>query len=175
MTTAATRPGPNGRAARPSLGDQLDRLDGILNGLSDALNESVTTAVTAAWGNAVREAVEAVIREMAARAAPQSAVSTDPGVVVAGRPRRLLRFRVSAVVREIVAPAGRTTGRFFCRLGAPLVALGRRTSQAPGRFAASAMAGVVAGASAGVCGPLFGAVLGGLAGFVAALTGTPRG
>jgi hypothetical protein len=47
MTTAATLPGSNGRA-RPSLGDQLDRLDGILNGLSDALNESVTAAVSIA-------------------------------------------------------------------------------------------------------------------------------
>ena len=46
MTTLATRPDPNGRA-RPSLGDQLDRLDGILNGLADALNESVAAAVTA--------------------------------------------------------------------------------------------------------------------------------
>jgi hypothetical protein len=49
MTTLATRPGPNGRAARPSLGDQLDRLDGILNRLADALNQSVTAAVTTRW------------------------------------------------------------------------------------------------------------------------------
>jgi hypothetical protein len=66
MTTLATRPGPNGRAARPSLGDQLDRLDGILNGLSDALNESVMAAVSAAVGNAVREAAEAATRELVA-------------------------------------------------------------------------------------------------------------
>jgi hypothetical protein len=47
MTAVATRPGTNGRAVRPSLGDQLDRLDGILNCLADALNQSVTAAVTA--------------------------------------------------------------------------------------------------------------------------------
>ena len=70
MTTLATRPGPNGRAVRPSLGDQLDRLDGILNGLADALNESVTPAVSAAVGKAVREAIEGATREMAARPLP---------------------------------------------------------------------------------------------------------
>jgi hypothetical protein len=48
MTTLATRPGPNGRT-RPSLGDQLDRLDGILSRLSDALNQSVTAAVSPPW------------------------------------------------------------------------------------------------------------------------------
>ena len=30
MTAVSTRPGPNGRAARPSLGDQLDRLDDVV-------------------------------------------------------------------------------------------------------------------------------------------------
>src|SRR4051812_11680204 len=68
MTTLAARPGLNGRA-RPSLGDQLDRLDAILNGLADALNESVTDAVRAAAGRTVREAVEAAARDWAARSA----------------------------------------------------------------------------------------------------------
>jgi hypothetical protein len=89
MTTAVTRPGSNGRA-RPSLGDQLDRLDGILNGLADALNQSVTAAVTAAVGNAVREAVEAATRELSARSAVQGAATIDSRMVIAGRPRRLL-------------------------------------------------------------------------------------
>jgi hypothetical protein len=172
MTTPATRPGPTGRAARPSLGDQLDRLDGILNGLADALNQSVTAAVTAAVGNAVREAAT---RELAARSGPQAAMITDSGLAVAGRPRRLFRARVRAVVGRMFASAGRTTGRFFRRLGAPLVALARRTAQAPGRFAASALAGVVAGALAGLSGPLIGAVLGGLAAFAAALSAKSGG
>jgi hypothetical protein len=163
---------PERRAARPSLGDQLDRLDGILNGLADALNQSVTAAVTAAVGNAVREAVEAATRELVARSVPQAAVITDSGVLVAGRPRRPLWARVSAVVRRRLARAGRATGRFFRRLWAPLVALARRTARAPGRFAAFALAGVIAGAVAGLCGPVIGAALGGLSGFAAALSVT---
>jgi hypothetical protein len=170
MTTLATRPGPNGRVARPSLGDQLDRLDGILNGLADALNQSVTAAVSAAVGNAVREAVEVAARELAARSAPQALLITDAGAAVAGRPRRLLAARVRAVVRRMFASAGRTTGRLFHPLGVPLVALVGRTMRAPGQFAASALAGVVAGVASGLCGPVIGAALGSLFGFGAALS-----
>jgi hypothetical protein len=172
MTTLATRPGPNGRAARPSLGDQLDRLDGILNGLSDALNESVTAAVTAAVGNAVREAVEAATRELAALSVPQTAVITDSGVLVAGRPRDPFWARVSAVVQLMFASARGAPGRLCRRLGAPLVALVERTTRAPGRFAASALTGAVAGAASGHFGPVIGAALGGLSGFAAALSAT---
>jgi hypothetical protein len=172
MTTAAMRPGPNGRAARPSLGDQLDRLDGILNGLADALNQSVTAAVSAAVGNAVREAVEAATRELAARQAPDASVFTDSGLAVAGRPRRLVPVRVRTVARWMYAPAGRTTGQLSRWLGAPFVVLLRRTAQAPRRFAASALVGVVAGAASGLCGPVIGAALGGLFGFAATLSAT---
>ena len=171
MTTLATRPGPNGRA-RPSLGDQLDRLDGILNGLSDALNESVTAAVTAAVGSAVREAVEAATRELVARSAPKASVFTDSGLAVAARPRVPLRARVSAVVRPMFASVRSATGRLSRWLGAPLVALVGRTMRAPGRFAASALAGVVAGAASGHCGPVIGAALGSLSGFAAAFSAT---
>jgi hypothetical protein len=125
MTTAATRPGPNGRAVRPSLGDQLDRLDGILNGLGDALNESVTAAVSAAVGNIVREAVEAATRELAARAAPQVAVIADSGAAVSSRPSRFWGG-ARTVVRRIFASVGGAKGRLFRRLGAPFVSLARR-------------------------------------------------
>jgi hypothetical protein len=174
MTTAVTRPGPNGRAARPSLGDQLDRLDGILNGLADALNESVTAAVSAAVEKAVREAVESAAREMAARAAPQSEVNTDSGMPVAARPRRLLGAR-GAVVRHMMAPVSRVASLSFRRLGDRVVASVHRTMRAPGRHAASVLAGVIAGAVAGVCGPLAGAALGGFAGLAAVLIGTSEG
>jgi hypothetical protein len=171
MTTLATRPGPNGRA-RPSLGDQLDRLDGILNGLADALNQSVTAAVTAAVGNAVREAVEAATRELVARSALQASVFTDSGAAVAKRPRGPLRAPVSAVVRLMFASARSAPGRLCRWLGAPLVALVGRTMRAPGRFAASALAGFVTGAASGLCGPAIGAALGSLFGFAAALSAT---
>jgi hypothetical protein len=132
MTAVATRPGSNGRAARPSLGDQLDRLDGILNGLADALNQSVAATVTAAVGKAVREAVEAATRELAARSVPHASVITDAGVAVAGRPSGLLHAHLSAVVRRMFASARSATGRSSRCVGASLVALARRTAQAPG-------------------------------------------
>jgi hypothetical protein len=165
MTTLATRLGPNGRAARPSLGDQLDRLDGILNGLADALNQSVTAAVTAAVGNAVRAAVDSATREMAARPARQGAMISDSEATVVRRPRRPLWALVRAVVRRSFASARGAAGRLSRRLGAPLVTLTRRTLRAPGRFAAVALAGVVAGAASGLCGPVIGAALGSLSGF----------
>jgi hypothetical protein len=174
MTTLATRPGPNGRA-RPSLGDQLDRLDGILNGLADAPNQSVTAAVSAAVGNAVREAVEAATRELVARSASQASVFSNAGVAVVGRTRRSLRSRARTVVRRLVASVGRETGRLFRRFGDRVVALVHRTMLAPGRLAALVLAGVIAGAVAGVCGPLAGAALGGLAAFAAVLVATAGG
>ena len=49
---------------RKSLADQIDRLDGILDGLADALNGAVADAVKEAVGTAVKEAVQAVLREV---------------------------------------------------------------------------------------------------------------
>src|SRR5262245_13370918 len=100
MTTVMTRPGSNGRT-RPSLGDQLDRLDGILNGLADALNQSVTAAVSAAVGNAVREAVEAATREMAARSALTSAGITHPEATGGRPPRRHFILRWCKSTRKV--------------------------------------------------------------------------
>jgi hypothetical protein len=137
MTTLATRPGPNGRVARPSLGDQLDRLDGILNGLADALNQSVTTAVAAAVGNAVRQAVEAATREMAARSAPQASVFTDSeasvvanfnGEVPAGDAplgKNLQRTRASAPTRRTSWACSTYTAT--CGSGAPTLFQGVRS------------------------------------------------
>jgi hypothetical protein len=61
MTTTTNS---NGRAARKSLADQIDRLDGILDGLSDALNESVAQAVRDVITQAVTDAVQAAVTEV---------------------------------------------------------------------------------------------------------------
>jgi hypothetical protein len=53
----------NGQA-RKSLGEQIDRLDGMLDGLSEGLNEAVATAVKDAVGAAVQQAVQTVLREV---------------------------------------------------------------------------------------------------------------
>jgi hypothetical protein len=173
MTIAATPPGTNGRS-RPSLGDQLDRLDRILNGLSDALNESVTAAVSAAVGKALREGVESATRELAARSTPTATI-TDREVSTGTRPRLRLLKGARATARRTFAAAARGTIRLYRRLGAPVVAPLRRMKRSPRRFVALVLAGVVGGVAAGVSGPLMGGVLGGLAGYVAALSGSPRG
>jgi hypothetical protein len=54
----------NGRTARKSLAEQIDRLDAILDGLADALNEAVAMAVKEAVTVAVQEAVHAAVLEV---------------------------------------------------------------------------------------------------------------
>jgi hypothetical protein len=49
---------------RKTLASQLDRLDGILDGLSEGLHDAVAQAVREAVGLAVREAVQAVLAEV---------------------------------------------------------------------------------------------------------------
>jgi hypothetical protein len=58
----------NGRF-RPTLAEQIDRLDKVLDGLAEGLNEAVATAVKAAVGVAVKEAVQAVLTEILANPA----------------------------------------------------------------------------------------------------------
>jgi hypothetical protein len=53
----------NGRV-RKSLAEQIDRLDGILDGLAEGLNDAIVTAVKEAVGAAVQEAVRAVLTEL---------------------------------------------------------------------------------------------------------------
>jgi hypothetical protein len=61
--TTTTNSTTNGRR-RPTLSDQIDRLDRTLDGLAEALNEAVADAVKAAVGAAVREAVQATLAEI---------------------------------------------------------------------------------------------------------------
>src|SRR6187402_1805919 len=63
MTVTMNAPSVNGKR-RPSLGEQVNRLDNMLDGLSDALNEAVADAVKAGVGVAVKEAVQAVLTEV---------------------------------------------------------------------------------------------------------------
>ena len=49
---------------RPTLSEQIDRLDSVLDGLADNLNEAVADAVRSAVGAAVREAVTATLAEL---------------------------------------------------------------------------------------------------------------
>jgi hypothetical protein len=62
MTT--TLNAPSNVRKRPSLSDQIERLDSLLDGLSEGLNEAVGDAVKSAVGAAVREAVQATLLEV---------------------------------------------------------------------------------------------------------------
>src|ERR1043165_240641 len=53
----------NGRK-RPSLSEQINRLDRTLDGLADGLNEAVADAVKDAGGQAIRDAVQTVLKEV---------------------------------------------------------------------------------------------------------------
>ena len=63
MTTMIQPSNTNGRG-RPSLGEQINRLDSMLDGLSEGLNEAVADAVKAGVGTAVKETVQAVLTEV---------------------------------------------------------------------------------------------------------------
>jgi hypothetical protein len=61
--TTMTSPHTNGRK-RPSLNEQINRLDSVLDGLSENLNDAVADAIKAAVGTAVKEAVQTVLKEV---------------------------------------------------------------------------------------------------------------
>ena len=82
--TTMTSPYTNGRK-RPSLSEQINRLDGILDGLSDGLNDAVADAVKAAVGLAVKEAVQTVLKELLANPAIVAKLH-PPGVPFAAEP-----------------------------------------------------------------------------------------
>src|SRR6187401_3179123 len=61
---AMTMSAPSNGSKRPSLSEQINRLDRTLDGLADGLNEAVADAVKDAVGTAVREAVQTVLKEV---------------------------------------------------------------------------------------------------------------
>jgi hypothetical protein len=84
--------GVNGER-QPSLAEQLDRLDRILDGLAEALNEAVANAVKQAVGPAAKEAVTVALDELKrkqARQRPRIVVHVLYGAAVAVRLARCL-------------------------------------------------------------------------------------
>lgn len=88
MTNAA-----NGRK-RPSLGEQINRLDDMLDGLSEGLNDAVADAVKGAVGAAVKEAVQDVLTD----------VLTNPEVIAR------LRAAASPITEPVHAPPHKASG-----------------------------------------------------------------
>jgi hypothetical protein len=185
VTTSA-----NGQARR-TLAEQIDRLDGILDGLADGLNEAVAGAVREATARAVQDAVRRALVEVltnpdvlallgtAARAQAPDGFPTDgpaaqrrPGVraglgAVGGWVRRQAQAvlgaggRAAAAGRRAAAAGRRAAGRAAAGL-VPVWQLRRPLLLAAG-------VGTAAGALAYAAGPWAAGLLGGLAGFAAAL------
>ena len=101
--TTMINPHPNGRK-RPSLGEQINRLDSMLEGLSEGLNDAVADAVKVAVGAAVKEAVQTALKEVmtnpevlskihassvkaaSAKTAPTASAKTAPTASAAAKP-----------------------------------------------------------------------------------------
>ena len=83
--TTMMNPHTHNSRKRPSLSEQIDRLDSVLDGLAENLNDAVADAVKVAVGTAVQHALESVLKD----------VLTNPVVVA--------RLQVPAT--EVTAPA----------------------------------------------------------------------
>jgi hypothetical protein len=105
--TTMTNPSKNGgRAARPPLSDQIDRLDRMLDGFADALNEAVADAVKASVGAAARQAVADAMKEaLASHAAQGKAAPAQAGTAPAPK-RRTLREALGAGLGWLCALGG---------------------------------------------------------------------
>jgi hypothetical protein len=164
----------NGRVARKSLAEQIDRLDGILDGLAEALNGAVADAVRGAVGAAVRDAVEEAV------AAAVRAVLLNPDVRAAlatgaagppERPAGTANYAAAAAVRlRDAARAARSRAaarlhgwlRGLSRLAGAALRLRRPLGLAVG-------VGAAVGLGCYLAGPTVAAAVSGAAGFVASL------
>ena len=164
----------NGKTRR-TLNDQLDRLDGILDGLSEALHGAVSDAVKEAAGAAVQEAVRLALVEVltnpdvltliggAARAQAHAPPAPDvPPPAAASRSG--LRERLGAVgawVGQKVLAARRGLGGLAARL-APLWQLRRQLLVALGIGAGAAV-------TASFCRPWIASAFSGLLAFASTM------
>jgi hypothetical protein len=185
MTTMMTQ--TNGRA-RKSLGDQIDRLDAILDGLADALNQAVAQAV--------REAVAVAVRAALAEALTHPDLRQRLVPAAEAGPRLSPIKRLLAAARRTASRGTAAAGRFFrwlggatCRLPATLQRLAatglRRLASGARRLPgltwrlrgpvllALGIGGVV-GWGCYVAGPLIASTFGGLAGAAETLSARAR-
>jgi hypothetical protein len=185
MTTMMTQ--TNGRA-RKSLGDQIDRLDAILDGLADALNQAVAEAVQ----QTVAVAVKAAVAEVLAHPDLRPRLTPEPE---AG-PRLSPLKRLLAAARRTAGRGTVAVGRFcrwlggaVCRLPAAMRRLAatslRRLASGARRLPALTWrlrgpvllalgVGGVVGWGCYVAGPLIASTFGGLAGAAETLSARAR-
>jgi hypothetical protein len=178
----------NGRV-RPTLSEQIDRLDKVLDGMAEGLNEAVAAAVKAAVGVAVKEAVQAVLTEVLTNPAIRAKLgalatpATPPGNEIR-KPR--LRERLGRMGKGMVAPLravnqAAAVVRHGCRKAGQ--ALLQRTCQGwrslgtklhlvrqfPVQFLTALVIGLSAGTAAYCAGPWLAAGVSAAGGFTTAL------
>ena len=178
MSTATKSP-----ATRQTLAAQLDRFDGILDGLAEAIPAAVADAVRAAVAQAVREAVQAALAEVLAnpalrgvafKAADCKAVDPTPAAGPAplpGQHRPVVRLR--AVLAEARRHGTQLRAAAGERIGAVRAWAGRQFDRIrPWRKPVLAAAGIAAtvGILGYVLGPVAAAVLSGASAFGLSVT-----
>jgi hypothetical protein len=178
----------NGRAARPTLATQIDRLDSLLDGLSENLTEAVADAVKAAVVQAVQTVLTEVLTnpEVLAKlraALPPATPSTPKAAVLSGP---CLRERMAQVWSWLGAKVRSAVG--VCQSGLNWLGEGaacvkervQKAGQAVwlrlhvlrhfrGQLLLALGVGVAAGVAAFLAAPWLAAVLSGLGGFMTAV------
>jgi hypothetical protein len=120
MTATATTRTPNNGQPRKTLASQLDRLDGILNGLDAALSGAVQDAVE----QAVKQAVQAVLTEVLTNRELQEHLQQASQPPEGTRSKPSLLNRLWQVTTENVRRTVQTVQRFGRGVGMALVAAG---------------------------------------------------
>jgi hypothetical protein len=189
----------NGRTQRKSLANEIDRLDGILDGLDEALAGSVETAVRDVVGQVVRETVEATVREVLSNPdLIRSAIAQHAPVATPTpqQPRRTLKERLkeklAALCRkaaEKASQAKRGLGitwtwcvekvkrgcRWLWQAGKLATSLAHTAVCAACKFRKATLIALAVGALVGVgaylCGPLIASSVCGLGGAAATAAG----
>jgi hypothetical protein len=165
METATTT---NGKL-RKSLAEQIDRLDGILDGLSAALNESVAAAVKEAVGLAVREAIQAVMTEVFANPAVLELLhgaTTQPAKVGVGERLRVAWSCVAAKAKAAVTSCKAVCGR-SAKVLIGLVKHLAVVRHVKAQLVTALGVGCVAGTAVYFAGPWLAVMAGGVGGFAA--------
>jgi hypothetical protein len=174
-----TKTEDNGQVRR-TLASQLDRLDGILDGLSDGLNQAVADAVRDAVGVAVKEVAGAAVRE--ALQAVLTEVLTNPALLEHLQPTATPVPHTPPTpladapvgwpgLGERMAAARTACRRALGNLGSGLLALWRLRT----RLLAAVGIGAVVGLGAYLAGLWPSALAGGVAGCVVSLVHRSRG
>jgi hypothetical protein len=166
----------NNNRARKSLAEQIDRLDGILDGLAEGLNDAVAGAVREAARAAVQEAVRGVLTELLTN--PDLLAHIRPTVTMESAPASTAETLVQApgLVRTLSSPvrswgqAGlqrlRRAKSFLGQRIAPVSSLVRwgwqQACQSPLMLLTALATGMAAGAAAFYAGPWLSAAVSGL-------------